>query len=136
MWVIQEVRRHLKEDYNFEQFVYEAEKIKVCRQFINFNDKRFLNPENMIQEIQQYCRETNQEIPHTVGELANCIFTNMSIIYAMSIRQIEEITGKRIEQLHIVGGGAKMNSLINLRQTLAGKPYTLDQQRLRRLGIY
>jgi rhamnulokinase len=121
MWVIQEVRRHLKEDYNFEQFVYEAEKIKVCRQFINFNDKRFLNPENMIQEIQQYCRETNQEIPHTVGELANCIFTNMSIIYAMSIRQIEEITGKRIEQLHIVGGGAKNEFVNQLTADLSGK---------------
>jgi rhamnulokinase len=121
MWVIQEVRRNLKQDYNFEQFVIEAEKIKECRQFINFNEKRFLNPDNMIEEIQQYCLETNQEIPHTVSELANCIFTNLSIIYAISIRQIEEITGKKIEQLHIVGGGAKNEFVNQLTADVSGK---------------
>ncbi|EID43016.1 rhamnulokinase [Parageobacillus thermoglucosidasius] len=121
MWIIQEVRRHLEQDYDFAQFVEEAKKVKGFHQFINFNDERFMNPANMIDEIQTYCKETNQKVPETVGELANCIYNNLAIIYAIAIEELEEITGKTIDQLHIVGGGAYNEHLNQLTADLSGK---------------
>ncbi|WP_050184419.1 rhamnulokinase [Domibacillus robiginosus] len=112
MWVIQEVRRHLPQDYNFSKFVEEAKKVKPYQQFINFNEDRFLNPANMVEEIQNYCRETKQPIPTTAGELAACVFSNLAIIYAIAIKDLEEITNKKIDRLHIVGGGSN-NYLLN-----------------------
>ncbi|MCM3790700.1 rhamnulokinase [Domibacillus indicus] len=121
MWIIQEVRKHLPQDFNFEQLVIEARKEKNGEQFVDFNEDRFLNPENMIEEIQQYCRETNQKVPQTAGELANCIFTSLAVIYAASIEQVEEMNGREIEEIYIVGGGAQ-NDLINeLTAQVSGK---------------
>ncbi|MEC1731665.1 rhamnulokinase [Bacillus mojavensis] len=121
MWVIQEIRRQLREDYNFQQLAEEAGKTKPFQQFINLNDHRFLNPDDMIKEIQNYCRETFQQIPHTAGELACCIYSNLAIIYAIAISELETITGKNIQQLHIIGGGAQNDFLNQLTADMSGK---------------
>ncbi|MER3115582.1 rhamnulokinase [Bacillus subtilis] len=121
MWVIQEVRQQLQADYSFQQLAEEAEKTEPFQQFINLNDKRFLNPENMIKEIQHYCRQTRQKIPRTAGELACCIYSNLAIIYAIAIKELETIIEKPIEQFHIIGGGARNDFLNQLTADMSGK---------------
>lgn len=121
MWVIQEVKQQLQADYSFQQLAEEAKKTEPFQQFINLNDKRFLNPENMIKEIQHYCRQTRQKIPRTAGELACCIHSNLAIIYAIAIKELETITEKPIEQLHIIGGGARNDFLNQLTADMSGK---------------
>ncbi|MEC2178414.1 rhamnulokinase [Bacillus subtilis] len=121
MWVIQEVRQQLQADYSFQQLAEEAKKTEPFQQFINLNDKRFLNPENMIKEIQHYCGQTRQKIPRTAGELACCIYSNLAIIYAIAIKELETITEKPIEQFHIIGGGARNDFLNQLTADMSGK---------------
>ncbi|MGW8263479.1 rhamnulokinase, partial [Bacillus sp. LR--39] len=121
MWVIQEVRQQLQADYSFQQLAEEAKKTEPFQQFINLNDKRFLNPENMIKEIQHYCRQTRQKTPRTAGELACCISSNLAIIYAIAIKELETITEKPIEQFHIIGGGARNDFLNQLTADMSGK---------------
>lgn len=123
MWVIQEVKQQLQADYSFQQLAEEAKKTEPFQQFINLNDKRFLNPENMIKEIQHYCRQTRQKIPRTAGELACCIYSNLAIIYAIAIKELETITEKPIEQFHIIGGGARNDFLNQLTADMSGKAY-------------
>ncbi|MHC3397810.1 rhamnulokinase [Bacillus subtilis] len=121
MWVIQEVKQQLQADYSFQQLAEEAKKTEPFQQFINLNDKRFLNPENMIKEIQHYCGQTRQKIPRTAGELACCIYSNLAIIYAIAIKELETITEKPIEQFHIIGGGARNDFLNQLTADMSGK---------------
>ncbi|MFP7234237.1 rhamnulokinase [Bacillus subtilis] len=121
MWVIQEVRKELQGDYSFQQLAAEARKTAPFQQFINLNDERFLNPESMIEEIQHFCRETRQKIPRTAGELACCIYSNLAIIYAIAIQELETITEKSIQQLHIIGGGAQNDFLNQLTADMSGK---------------
>ncbi|MBS4224278.1 rhamnulokinase [Lederbergia citrea] len=121
MWIIQEVRKGLPKNYHYSQLVEEAKKVERFQQFINFNDDRFLNPANMAAEIQAYCKETNQPIPETAGEFAGCVYDNLAIIYAIAILDLEKITGKKIECLHIVGGGAQNELLNQLTADVSGK---------------
>ncbi|MCI2252863.1 rhamnulokinase [Domibacillus sp. PGB-M46] len=121
MWIMQEVRRHLPVDYTFAEFVDEARNVEHFRQFVDLNDDRFLNPANMVEEIKSYCRETNQPVPETAGELAACVYGNLAIIYAIAIRDLEEMTGQRIDRLHIVGGGANNELLNQLTANISGR---------------
>ncbi|MCY8545542.1 rhamnulokinase [Bacillus vallismortis] len=121
MWVIQQVRQQLQADYSFQQLAEEARKTEPFQQFVNLNDERFLNPDSMIEEIEHYCRETRQKIPRTAGELACCIYSNLAIIYAIAIKELETVTEKPIEQLHIIGGGARNDFLNQLTADMSGK---------------
>lgn len=121
MWVIQQVRNSLLESYNYDELVQEAKKVKPFQQYVDLNEDRFLNPKNMIEEIQTYCKETNQTIPQSPGELAACVYNNLAIIYAIAIEEMEYITRKEINQLYIVGGGGRNELLNQLTADLSDK---------------
>ncbi|MFJ7738700.1 rhamnulokinase [Lysinibacillus sp. NPDC097287] len=112
LWILQEVLKNYEQKYTLEQVILEASHVQPYQQFIDFNEERFLNPSNMIVEIKQYCQETGQSIPKTIGELAACIFSNLSIIYAIAIEHLQQITKYPINVLYVVGGGSK-NHLLN-----------------------
>ncbi len=73
LWLIQEVARLYDGKYSFAEFVELAKEAQPFKSIIDPNDARFLNPENMIEEIQDFCSRTGQEGPRTPGEIARCI---------------------------------------------------------------
>ncbi|AZV58928.1 rhamnulokinase [Clostridium sp. AWRP] len=107
LWLIQEVRRNYNNKYSFSELVNEALKVQAFKYIINCNDCRFLKPENMIEEIQRYCKESGQNVPHTAGEISRCVFDSLALTYRRSIEELEEVTGNRINTLNIVGGGVQ-----------------------------
>ncbi|MNJ65114.1 Rhamnulokinase [compost metagenome] len=68
----------------------------------------------MIEEIQSYCKETDQPIPQTNGEIARCIFDSLALTYLDALQELEKLQGETIEVLHIVGGGSNNELLCQL----------------------
>ena len=66
----------------------------------------------MPKAIQEFCRETDQPWPETEGQFARCVYESLALKYAAVLEGLEELTGTKIEVLHIVGGGAQ-NKLLN-----------------------
>ena len=62
--------------------------------------------------IQAFCKETGQSVPRKPGPIIRCILESLALLYRKTLREIEKVTGRKIERLHLVGGGAK-NSLLN-----------------------
>lgn len=112
LWMIQEVKRHYKDKYCFEEFVSLARKEIHFHSVVNVNEGRFLKPDNMIEEIISYCEETEQEVPNTPGKVAKCIFESLAQSYLATIFQIEEMLGEELETINVIGGGSQ-NELLN-----------------------
>ncbi|QAA34239.1 rhamnulokinase [Clostridium manihotivorum] len=112
LWIIQEVRRKYDNKYSFAELVIKAREAEYFTSIIDVNHDRFLNPENMIEEIKTYCRETNQKVPETVGEVAFCVFNSLSSSYKDSIGELEEIFEKEYKRINVFGGGCQ-NELLN-----------------------
>lgn len=120
MWLIQEVARMQDYHYSYPELAELASQEEAFVSLINVNDNRFMNPENMITEIQNYCREMNQKVPETAGELARCIYDSLALCYAVELEKLEKITGRTINQLHIVGGGSNNDFLNQLTADACG----------------
>jgi len=120
LWMIQCVRHELNDEYSFAELAEMAGEVKPFKQFINVNDDRFTNPDSMIEEIKKYCRESNQVVPETPGELAMAIYSNLALYYASEIEELNKILGYKIQALNIVGGGSNVKLLNQLTSTLAG----------------
>jgi rhamnulokinase len=112
LWMIQEVRRNYNNEYSFAQLVDLAREAKDFKAVVNVNDDRFLKPENMIQEIMNYCVETGQPIPSTPGEVAKCVYDSLAVSYQDAVHEIEEIFEKRFEKINVIGGGCQ-NEMLN-----------------------
>ncbi|WP_162011340.1 rhamnulokinase [Streptococcus sp. S784/96/1] len=122
MWAVQEIARMLDYQYSFAEMAEQAYQVEPFLQYINLNDDRFTNPKNMIEEIQAACRESNQIVPKTVGELVMCVYSNLALAYAHEWKVLERLTGKELEVLYIVGGGSNVKLLNQLTADVIGKP--------------
>jgi rhamnulokinase len=72
--------------------------------------------------VQEFCERTCQPVPQSKGEIARCIYDSLVLKYKYTIRQIESATGKAIERLHIIGGGAHNATMNQLTADATGIP--------------
>ncbi|MRH43763.1 rhamnulokinase [Aquibacillus halophilus] len=112
LWMIQEVKRNYDDQYSFAELVDLANQSTGFWSKVNVDHDRFLLPDNMIEEIQKYCEETEQQIPTTPGEVAKCVFDSLAVSYQTAINQIEEIYEKEFKKINVIGGGCQ-NEMLN-----------------------
>ncbi|WP_019638015.1 rhamnulokinase [Paenibacillus fonticola] len=120
LWMIQEVRRECGEQYSFSQLAQLAAAEVPFRSLVPCNDSRFLHPSSMTAEIQNCCKETQQPVPQTVGEIARCIFDSLALTYLDALHELERLQGEAVEVLHIVGGGSNNELLCQLTADVLG----------------
>lgn len=121
LWMIQSVRHELNDAYSFAEL---CEMATACDDFpsrVDVNAEAFLSPENMTEAIKDYCAKTGQEVPNTVGEIATVIYQSLADSYGSTVKELEEITGKVYDAIHIVGGGANADYLNQLTANVTGK---------------
>ena len=51
--------------------------------------------------------ETGQPVPASPGAHMRCIHESLALFYRVTLRKMERLIGKKIERLHIVGGGSQ-----------------------------
>lgn len=129
LWLLQESRREwLKQgrELDYAALIGEAKRAEPFRSLIDPRAVRFLKPGNMPERIVKYCTETGQPAPETPGQFVRCILESLALLYRLTLEEIEQLTGRTIGRLHIVGGGSR-NELLNefaadatKRQVIAG----------------
>ena len=65
LWMIQSVKKEFTEDLSFAQICEMASK-ETISSIVDCNDDCFLAPKSMIEAVQKFCRDTNQQVPETV----------------------------------------------------------------------
>jgi rhamnulokinase len=121
LWMIQEVKRNYKDQYSFSELVALAREAADFHTIINVDDGRFLKPDHMIAEIQDYCTEKNMPVPETPGEIAKCIFVSLAESYQNAIHEIEEIFEQEFKTINVIGGGCQNEYLNQLIADKTGK---------------
>ena len=115
LWLVQQCKRAFDSAgavYDYSSLAKMAAKAPALRSLVDPDDTRFLNPPDMPKALQAFCRETGQPIPKTEGELIRCAYESLALKYRQVLGWLEELTGNRIETIHIVGGGSQ-STLLN-----------------------
>ena len=125
LWLLQECQRQFGSQgvlRSFQEMDAEAEKILPFRSIINPDDPLFFQPGDLIGKIQAKCREWNQPVPETVGEITRCIKEGLALAYRLTLEKLEEITGYHFPFIHIIGGGARSALLNRLAASAMKRP--------------
>lgn len=115
LWLMQECRREWSrqgEEISFDALTQLAAESEAFLSVIDPDDGLFLAPGDMPSRIQKYCADTNQPVPQTKGQIVRVALESIALKYRFVLGRLEELSGKRLEPLHIIGGGAK-NKLLN-----------------------
>lgn len=121
LWMIQSVKKEIGGNLGFGEICEMASKCNIPS-IVDCNDDRFLAPDNMTEEVQAACRESGQQVPEGLAQVASVIYNSLAQCYAKTIRQIEGITGKKYDKIHIVGGGSNAEYLNRLTAQATGVP--------------
>lgn len=124
LWMIQSVKKELSmagQDYSFAELCRMASE-ETIDALVDCNDDSFLAPDSMIEAVREFCRKSGGAVPETAGELAAVIYSSLAKCYGETVRELEEITGKQYEKIHIVGGGANADYLNRLTAKYTGRP--------------
>ncbi len=121
MWVMQNLRREFKHKYTFEELYELAHIGRYFTPTVDVNDDMFLAPESMIRALQDYCEQTGQEKPETECELLYCVYRSLAKCYAKTVAEIETVTGRTYDTIHVVGGGCQDKFLDRLLVEVTGK---------------
>jgi rhamnulokinase len=89
---------------------------------IDPDDTSFMAPGDMPARIEDACRRASQPIPSSRPALARCVLDSLAAAYARTIADATRLSGRTVEIVHLVGGGARNELLCQLTADACGLP--------------
>lgn len=124
LWLVQECKRQWDREgrnLGFAQMEGLAGAAEPFRSYIDPNDDTFAAPGNMPERIREYCRRTGQPVPESDGEVIRCIYQSLAYKYRETVEQLEDVLGKALPVIHMVGGGIKDRMLCQITSDATGR---------------
>ena len=113
LWLLQECRRDWArqgQDYTYAELMEQAAAAKPIESIVDVDE--FSTPGNHPERIREYCRKSGQESPGDPGSVCMVILQSLAARYKDVLDSLERLTNRKIETIHIVGGGSR-NRLLN-----------------------
>ncbi len=124
MWIVSQLLQEWEEKgahISVEDLVLLASDANDPEALIDLNNPVFLSPGPMETRIKNLVKENGGSLPTTKGEFGRLVFASLARSYLRVIREIESVTGKQFESVHIVGGGSANQLLNQLTSDFTGK---------------
>ena len=124
LWLVQECRRTWAgqgQPHTYDELTQMAEQARPFLAVLDPDDREFLKPGDMPARIRRVCQRTGQVVPETKGEMVRCALEGIALKYRWVLERLEEMLGRRLEPLHIVGGGTQNRLLSQLTANAVGR---------------
>ncbi|HIJ73725.1 MAG TPA: rhamnulokinase [Candidatus Hydrogenedentes bacterium] len=125
LWVLQECRAAWAkrgETYDYAELTDRARGAEPFETLLDVDAPLFLNPDDMLDAIAEYCRATGQRAPRTVGGAVRAVLEGLALCYALTLEELEDTIGIAPERIHMVGGGTQNELLCQLASDATGRP--------------
>jgi rhamnulokinase len=124
LWMLQGCRQSWivqGHSYEYRDLMELAVQEQTFQHFVDPDDNAFLHPPDMPEAIRTFCRRTQQRSPETPPAFVRTILESLAFKYRLILRNLEQVTGTRIEQIRVIGGGSKNHFLNQLTADATGR---------------
>jgi rhamnulokinase len=120
LWLVQECRRSFELEY--EALHRLAEEARDDVPLFDPDADAFLAPEDMPAEITRACSATGQPPPETPGEFIRSVLVSLACKYRLVLERLTRVSGRRVDVVHVIGGGVRNELLCRLTADVVGLP--------------
>jgi len=124
LWLVQECRRSWArqgEEFSYAELTHMAAEAEPFQSVIDPDYGEFFKPGDMPSRIRAFCRMTDQPVPQSKGAIVRCALESIALKYRLVLGRVEEILGRRLEPVHIVGGGTQNRLLSQFAADAIGR---------------
>jgi rhamnulokinase len=126
LWLLSESTRTWERDrgvaVDLPRLLAEAEALDRPPAIFNVADPAFIAPGDMPDRIASWYRAHGLAAPPTPAALVRAILESLAAAYALAVEDAGRLTGRRIDVVHIVGGGSQNTLLCQLTANRTGRP--------------
>ena len=125
LWLLQESQRTWAAaglPADLPELLAAAARVPAFTAVVDPDDARFLPPGDMPARIAQACAETGHVPPQSQVETVRCILDSLALAYRRTVRRAAELSGRDVDVVHLVGGGARNTLLCQLTADACGLP--------------
>jgi rhamnulokinase len=122
LWLLQECRRAWAregKDYSYDELIAMARETEPSGAVLDL--EAFQSAGQTAERVMEYCRATGQPVPGTPGAVCRVILYSLAVRYREVLGVLEELTGQRLDVIHIVGGGSRNRLLNQLTADVTGR---------------
>ncbi|MCA9049341.1 MAG: rhamnulokinase [Planctomycetaceae bacterium] len=125
LWLVQRCKVAFAargKDIDYAELTRLATEAPAFRSLVDPDKSEFLGPPDMTVAIAEECRRTQQPVPETPGQFVRCALESLALKYRRVLGWLEELTGTRVEVIHVVGGGTQNQLLNQFTADACGRP--------------
>jgi rhamnulokinase len=125
LWLLQESQRTWAAaglPADLPDLLAAAARVPAFTAVVDPDDARFLPPGDVPARIAASCTERGQTPPQSQAETVRCILDSLALAYRRTVRRAVELSGRDVEIVHLVGGGARNTLLCQLTADACGLP--------------
>lgn len=125
LWIVQECRRAWEragQVYSYDDLTKFAGSAPPFVSLVDPDDSAFILPPSMPAALAEFCRGTGQPEPREPGAVVRCALESLALRYRWVLERLEELTGRRLDTIHVVGGGSQNALLCQLTADACNRP--------------
>jgi len=124
LWLVQECRRVWNQagrNWDWEDLNKLSAQAQPLAALIDPDAPDFLAPQDMPRAIVDFCERTGQCAPADEGAVLRCALDSLALKFRHVLAMCEQLAGRRIETIHIVGGGTQNRQLCQATADACGR---------------
>lgn len=138
LWLIQQSRRVWQEQtgklYEYAELAELAQAAAPFRSLFDPDHKDFLTPGDIPARLCARCARTGQPQPETPGQIVRAIYESLAFKYRYYLEKLAAVSGRRVDRLHIIGGGSRNTLLCQMVANAIGRPVVAGPAEATALG--
>jgi rhamnulokinase len=121
-WLLHQLVKSWGVAEEYGTLVNEAATASSLRATLDPDAACFRGPEDMGKAMADYCSRTRQPVPRSRAEQVRAVLESLVLKYRLVRDELVKVMGRKIERLHIVGGGAHNWLLCQMTADALGLP--------------
>ncbi|MFC6091255.1 rhamnulokinase [Saccharothrix lopnurensis] len=89
---------------------------------VDAGDPAFIPPGDMPARLAAACARTGQPPPTTPAAVVRCVLDSLALAHRRAVREAADLSGRQVDVVHVVGGGARNALLCRLTADACGLP--------------
>jgi len=125
LWLLQESLRTWNDaglPADLTTLLHDAARVPAFAAVVDPDDPALLPRGDMPARIRAACARTGQTPPQSQAGTVRCILDSLALAYRRAIRLVQELSGREVDTVHLVGGGARNQLLCQLTADACGLP--------------
>jgi sugar (pentulose or hexulose) kinase len=127
LWIIQQCRHKWIADAGreipWDEIVHRSESVGPSRASIDVDDPAFAQPSSdMPRAVVASCESRGQHLESSIGAVARCVYESLVLKYRENLEILQELTAKKLDLLHLMGGGIQNRTLCQWTADAMGIP--------------